>query len=94
MRGLLGGLIGPREEIPFSKAPDLIYETPESHGPMKQVEFAKKALEICPDCADAYVLLPEHAKSRKEALEFFQTGIVAGQWVLGPDAFRDDIGQF
>src|SRR5512144_2686632 len=68
MRGLLGGLVGPREETPLSKAQDLMYKAFESHDPMERVEFAKKALELCPDCADAYVLLAEHTKNRKEAL--------------------------
>ena len=88
MRGLLGGLVGPREETPLSKAQDLMYEAFESHDPMERVELAKKALELSPDCADAYVLLAEHAKSRKEALELFEKGVAAGQRVLGPDAFQ------
>jgi ST7 protein len=70
MRGLLGGLVGPREETPLSKTQDLMYEAFESHDPMERVELAKKALELCPDCADAYVLLAEHTKNRKEALEW------------------------
>ena len=72
MRGLLGGLVGPREETPLSKAQDLMYEAFESHDPMERVELAKKALELCPDCADAYVLLAEHTKNRKEVLDLKQ----------------------
>jgi hypothetical protein len=71
MRGLLGGLVGPREETPLSKTQDLMYEAFESHDPMERVELAKKALELCPDCADAYVLLAEHTKNRKEALGLY-----------------------
>ncbi|MGO8900856.1 MAG: hypothetical protein ACLQU5_21260 [Isosphaeraceae bacterium] len=76
MRGFLGGL-GPREETPLSKAQDLMYKAFESHDPMKRVELAKKALELSPDCADAYVLLAEQAKRRKEALELFEKGVAA-----------------
>ena len=32
----------------------------------KQVELAREALQISPDCADAYVVLAEHAKSLDE----------------------------
>ena len=64
----------PRQRIHFigfrSGTHDLMYEAFESHDPMERVELAKKALEICPDCADAYVLLAEHTKNRKEALEW------------------------
>jgi len=94
MRGLLGGLVGPREETPLSKAQDLMYEAFESHDPMERVELAKKALELCPDCADAYVLLAEHTKNRKEALDLFENGVAAGERALGPEAFRDDVGHF
>jgi tetratricopeptide (TPR) repeat protein len=94
MRGLLGGLVGPREETPLSKTQDLMYEAFESHDPMERVELAKKALELCPDCADAYVLLAEHTKNRKEALDLFEKGVAAGERALGPEAFRDDVGHF
>jgi hypothetical protein len=33
-------------------------------GEQRRVQFAKDALEVGPDCADAYVLLPEHTTSR------------------------------
>ena len=91
MRGLLGGLVGPREETPLSKAQDLMHEAFESHDPIERVELAKKALELCPDCADAYVLLAEHTKNRKEALDLFENGVAAGERALGPEAFRDDV---
>jgi tetratricopeptide (TPR) repeat protein len=94
MRGLLGGLVGPHEETPLSKAQDLMYEAFESHDPMERVGLAKKALELCPDCADAYVLLAEHTKNRKEALDLFEKGVAAGERALGPEAFRDDVGHF
>ena len=94
MRGLLGGLVGSREETPLSQAQDLMYEAFESHDPKERVELARKALELSPDCADAYVLLAEQTKSRKEALELFEKGVAAGERALGPEAFQDDVGHF
>ena len=84
MRGLLGGLVGPREETPLSKAQDLMYQAFGSHDPKERVKLAKQALELSPDCADAYVLLAEHTKSRKEALDLFEKGVAAGERALGP----------
>ena len=94
MRGLLGGLFGSREETPLSKAQDLMYKAFESHDPMERAELAKKALELSPDCADAYVLLAEQAKRRKEALELFEKGVAAGERALGPEAFQEHVGHF
>src|SRR5208282_2452597 len=84
MRGLLGGLVGSREETPLSKAQDLMYKAFDSHDPMERVELANKALELSPDCADAYVLLAEQTKRRKEALELFEKGVAA--WRAGAGA--------
>ncbi len=61
---------------------------------MKRVELAKEALELSPDCADAYVLLAEQTKSRKEALELFEKGVAAGERALGPATFQNDVGRF
>ncbi|MFI5460491.1 MAG: DUF6930 domain-containing protein [Isosphaerales bacterium] len=94
MRRLLGGLFGSREQTPLSKAQDLMDKAFESHDLMKQVELAKRALELSHDCADAYVLLAEQTKSRREALELFEKGVAAGERALGPAAFQNDVGHF
>jgi tetratricopeptide (TPR) repeat protein len=94
MRRLMGELVGSREETPLSKAQDLMDKAFESHDPMKRVELAKKALELSPDCADAYVVLAEQTKSRKEALELFEKGVAAGERALGPEAFQNHVGDF
>ena len=94
MRRLVGGLLGSREETPLSKAQDLMDKAFESHDPIKRAELAKKALELSPDCADAYVLLAEQTKSRREALELFESGVAAGDRALGPEAFQNDVGHF
>src|SRR5262249_47373556 len=49
---------------------------------------------ISPDCADAYVLLAEHATSRKEALRLYEQGVAAGERALGAEAFERDVGHF
>ncbi len=94
MRRLLGGLLGSRDETPLSRAQDLMDQAFESHDPTKRVELAKKALELSPDCADAYVLLAEQTKSRREALELFEKGVAAGERALGPEAFQNHVGRF
>jgi tetratricopeptide (TPR) repeat protein len=76
------------------EAQDLIYQAFESPDSEERVRLARQALEICPDCADAYVLLAEHAPSRKEALELYEKGVAAGERALGERTFREQAGHF
>jgi hypothetical protein len=47
-----------------------------------------------PDCADAYVLLAENARTRKEARRNDEQGVAAAERALGPAAFERDAGHF
>ncbi len=95
MRGFAAGLEGlAGGGSPLEDAQDLIYEAFETDNENKRLQLAEKALRKSPDCADAYVLLAENAKSRKEALDFYEQGVAAGERALGPRAFKDDVGYF
>ncbi|HXG10602.1 MAG TPA: hypothetical protein VNK04_12645 [Gemmataceae bacterium] len=95
MRQLLGELggVGPGD-TPLDQAQALMYQAFEENDPTERVRLAKEALQICPDCADAYTVLAEHAPSRKEALELYEKAVVAGERALGPDLFREAVGDF
>jgi tetratricopeptide (TPR) repeat protein len=83
------------EETPLRKAQDLIYDAWEVTDQKRRVALARKALEISPDCADAYVLLAEEtASSLTEALDLYQQGVEAGERALGRGAFEEDVGCF
>jgi len=60
----------------------------------RRILLARKALEIWPDCADAYVLLGRCAGTPEEAHALFAQGVAAGERALGPEVFRDDAGHF
>src|SRR5918994_275003 len=62
--------------------------------PERRAEIARQALEISPDCADAYTLLAEEAESRKAALALYEQAVAAGERAIGPDAFKEDVGHF
>jgi hypothetical protein len=95
MQELVGGLRGEADQdTPLARAQDLMYRAFEEPDERSRVRLAKDALDVCPDCADAYVLLAEHAPSRKEALRLYQQGVAAGERALGPDAFQRDVGHF
>jgi hypothetical protein len=82
------------QDTPLGKAQALMYRAFEEPDEQKRIQLAKDALAICPDCADAYVLLAEHATSRKEALCLYEQGVAAGERALGAEAFERDAGHF
>jgi len=83
-----------RGDTPLEQAQDLMYQAFEEGDERRRVELARQALALSPDCADAYVLLAEHAPNRKEALALYEQGVAAGERALGPEVFERDAGHF
>jgi len=84
-----GGALTPLEE-----AQDLMYEAWDAKG-VARTRLARKALEMSPDCADAYVLLAEEsARNVEEARDLFAQGLAAGERGLGPEFFEEEAGHF
>ncbi|HLQ43923.1 MAG TPA: hypothetical protein VK137_04275, partial [Planctomycetaceae bacterium] len=54
-------------------------------------KLARQALEVWPDCAEAYVILAELASSVSEALPLYEQGVAAGRRALADewDSLRD-----
>ncbi len=83
------------EDDTLVEAQDLVYQAYESGDVVKRLELASQAIEICPECADAYVCLAELAPSAADAAEMYQLGVDAGQVALGgPEAFDEYKGHF
>ena len=80
-------------ETALEKAQDLVYQAFEVYG-RKRIRLAKQALEICPDCADAYVILAEQTSDPQKAYELYSEGVAAGQRALGPEFFKEEAGHF
>jgi tetratricopeptide (TPR) repeat protein len=81
-------------ETPLGRAQEIMHQAFGVADKRKRIDLARKALDISPDCADAYVLLAELAESRKEALELYRRGVEAGERALGPDSFTREEGHF
>ena len=80
---------------PLEQAQDLMYDAWEAPSAKRGVALARKALSICPDCADAYVLLAqESADSLQQARDLFAQGVAAGERALGQEGFRECEGHF
>jgi tetratricopeptide (TPR) repeat protein len=80
---------------PWEKAQELIYQAWDTSSKKQRVKLARQALKICPDCADAYVLLAEDAaQSVEETCKFYQAGVEAGERALGDKMFTEGVGHF
>lgn len=77
----------------LERAQDLAYLAVESGG-RRRLQVARAALEICADCADAYVILAEAIRDGEEALGLYEQGVAAGRRTLGAEAFESDAVQF
>lgn len=73
----------PKPATPAERAQELIDEALVSHGRRRSF-LARRALEIWPDCVEAYVLLAEARQSAEEELELYRQGMAAGERTLGP----------
>jgi len=74
-------------------AQDLIYEAFDSPRP-KRVELAYRALALSADCADAYGILAEEARTLNEKRDLYAAGVAAGERALGKEAFQEEVGAF
>lgn len=80
-------------DTPHERAKELCRQAFDTCG-RRRVQLAAKAVEIDPDCADAYVLLAEQAGTRDAELDFFARGVAAAERTLGPERFDRDAGHF
>jgi len=83
-----------RELTPAEKAQDLMYDALAEPNKNKRIKMAKKALEISPDCPDAYYLLADYSDNAKDAEAFFEKGVKAGEKLLGEDFIKNNVGNF
>jgi tetratricopeptide (TPR) repeat protein len=76
-------------------AQDLMYRAWDTSGRKARIALARRALEISPLCADAYVLLAEEsAGSLQEVAELYARGVEAGERALGRRRFKEYAGHF
>ncbi len=80
-------------ETPLEEAQELCYRAFDTHG-RGRVRLARKALEICPDCADAYVILAEQAGTLEAKIDNYTKGVAAAERALGPEVFQEHAGHF
>jgi hypothetical protein len=57
----------------------LLQEADQSPDPDVRNDLATKALALDPDAVDAYLILAEHARTRKEAQQLYQQAVAVGE---------------
>lgn len=83
---LLGKSLEELHEMMFQLAPPgdedeaekLLDELPEDSSPEEAVQTAKQAIEICPNCLAAWLMLSFHEPDETKALEYTEQGINHG----------------
>jgi tetratricopeptide (TPR) repeat protein len=82
-----------KPESPLEAAQDLCYQAFDALG-RRAVLLARQAVETCPDCADAHVILAEHCVDPLQRRERYESGVAAGERSLGPATFTEEAGHF
>lgn len=77
-----------------AEAEELIYQAWEADDEKEAVELALKALELWPDCADAYYILADGSNDIYKAKELFEEAVKAGERAIGKQKFKDYTGHF
>ncbi|MHB1034380.1 MAG: DUF6930 domain-containing protein [Pirellulales bacterium] len=80
-------------DTPLERAQELCFHAFETQG-RRRVQLARQAIQVCSDCADAYVILAEHAASPAAERDFYAQGVAAGERALGPEVFEKEAGHF
>jgi tetratricopeptide (TPR) repeat protein len=87
------GMFGAGADPALQRAQNLMYDAFDEEDPDERIAIAEKAIEISPDCADAWVLLAEEAESLSEATELYEKGVEAGRRAIGKE-FDEYAGKF
>lgn len=84
-----------RKRSPEYTAQQLVYDAWEMEDTWEKVDLAEKAIEIWPDCADAYsILSDELATTPKEQMHWIQLAVAAGERALGKNFLKENQGHF
>jgi tetratricopeptide (TPR) repeat protein len=79
----------------LDRAQRRVYDAWEAARPATRIKRAQEALAISPLCADAHVILAEHAPfGSAERMAAWEAGVAAGEAALGPRGFKEMAGEF
>lgn len=79
---------------PLQQAEALVEESLECDDPEEELKLAEMALQLSPDCADAYTVVANHQDTPDAALPFYERAVSTSRKVLGDQIFSDEAGTF
>ncbi len=100
MEGVLRQFLGDsgmidESDSALAEAEDLVDRAYDADDLEERLELASEAIDICPECAEAFVCIAELAPSPSEAATMYRLGVEAGERALGgPEAFGEYEGHF
>ena len=83
-----------RVATPYERAQKLIEKATVARSPERQITLANEAMELCPDCADAYTLMSQFIADHRHALVILEQGVKAAERVIGIEQFEKRTGKF
>jgi len=93
--GSMPGLFRGGNRRAIDMAQEVVYDAWEAPTKRRRIALARKALEISPDCADAWLILANtEATSHDDAIALYRKGVEAGERAIGKKAFKNDAGHF
>jgi hypothetical protein len=72
---------------PMQQAQELVDRASETRG-RRSRQLIRKALEVCPDCADAYLHLAYRERDLNKSFELFKQAVEAGRRAVGDDVLE------
>jgi tetratricopeptide (TPR) repeat protein len=81
-------------ETPLEQAQALVAQAYDLTSPTRQRTLARQALELSPDCAEAYSLLAELEPDPVQRLALLEQAAAAGRRALGEEQFKELEGHF
>jgi tetratricopeptide (TPR) repeat protein len=83
------------ERTPQEIAEDMALEAHSLRTPNQRILAAQKAIEIDPNCAEAYLILADDfAENPLDEIEYYEKAISAAQKTLGANFFKENKGHF
>lgn len=79
---------------PQERAAGLLFEAQEEARGRRRILLARRALEICPEFAEAYEFLGDLASDAESALDLYTRGLALAERELGPEVFEERAGSF
>ncbi|HEV8377945.1 MAG TPA: hypothetical protein VGP99_03770 [Tepidisphaeraceae bacterium] len=83
----------PSPPTPLMQAEDLVDQAAEARG-RKRLKLLRRALEICPDCADAHLAMAYRERDLQKMQPLFERAVEAGRKMIPAQTWEGGVGEF